>query len=193
MIRERGGRDQSVWLLFCVVVSLSSSSSSCSQTHTHSHMCSHVLSISTITIVIIQKNAKFLLEEGILDSLMYIVMPYLDKARRSESVSRREQDYARKAANCCVVLGKAYCAAVHTEGDLMLMALYERGNVPEERQLAQMLYEIPYHICRVNTNGNSDGSGNPKVTMNDFVLQQKSMPLSEDLANAIKDLAEEYR
>ena len=127
-----------------------------------------------------QKNAKFLLEEGILDSLMFIVMPFLDKARRSENVSRHEKDYARRAASCCVVLGKAYCAAVHTGGDLMLMALYERGNVPEERQLAQMLYEIPYHICSVAN----------KPTMKDFVMQQKSMPLAEDLANAIKDLAE---
>lgn len=27
--------------------------------------------------------------------------------------------HARLAANCCVALGKAHCAAVHTEGDLV--------------------------------------------------------------------------
>ena len=125
-----------------------------------------------------------MLEEGILDSLMFVLMRFLDKSRRCEgdddttTVSRAERDHAKRAAACCVTLGKAYCAAVHTEGDLMLMSLYERGTVPEERQLAQMLYEIPYHIC---TNAEQET----------FVLQQKSLPLAEDLATAIKDLSDQ--
>jgi hypothetical protein len=32
------------------------------------------------------------------------------------------------------------------KGDLLLMSLYERGTVPEVRQVAQMLQEVPHHV-----------------------------------------------
>eukprot|EP00540_Astrosyne_radiata_P023592 CAMPEP_0116843776 /NCGR_PEP_ID=MMETSP0418-20121206/12284_1 /TAXON_ID=1158023 /ORGANISM="Astrosyne radiata, Strain 13vi08-1A" /LENGTH=153 /DNA_ID=CAMNT_0004474583 /DNA_START=229 /DNA_END=690 /DNA_ORIENTATION=- len=127
-----------------------------------------------------KRNARFLLDEGILDSLLYVLMWYW--AQRGDA-SPSNHDHAKRAAACCITLGKAHCAAVHTDGDLMLMSLYERGTVPEERQLAQMLYEIPYHVC---SNLNKDS--NPQ--QDSFVLQQQSMPHAEELANAIKDLVD---
>lgn len=140
-----------------------------------------------------KKTARFLLDEGILDSLLFIVTKYFDQQskqqqspsggdrdRRKSSHSKRssrEHSHAKLAANCCITLGKAHCAAVHTEGDLLLMSLYERGSVPEERQLAQMLYEVPHHVV-------SSGAGSDT-----FLLQQASMPKEEEMSKKIKQLA----
>jgi hypothetical protein len=121
-----------------------------------------------------KQRARILLDEGVLDSLMYILNCHFDKRG---NVTKDESHHAKLAAICCVTLGKAHCAAVHTEGDLLLMSLYERGSVPEERQLAQMLYEVPHHVTR---------DGNPE----NFCLQQTSMPKAEDAARTIKALAD---
>eukprot|EP00978_Attheya_sp_CCMP212_P004619 scaffold10074_cov59-Attheya_sp.AAC.1 len=105
-------------------------------------------------------------KEGILESLVWIfngfVASYTSDSDESlehllgddESVVdfppnvQCSEDFfhAKLAAICCLTLGKAYCAVVHTDGDLLLMSSYNRGSVPEERQLAQMLYEVPHHI-----------------------------------------------
>ena len=122
-----------------------------------------------------KRHARMLLDEGILDSLMYILNRYFDKLRHGANIDAKERSYAKLAASCCVALGKAHCAAVHTEGDLLLMSMYERGTVPEERQLAQMLYEVPHHVL----------SKEPDV----FALLQTSMPTAEELASKIKDLS----
>lgn len=122
-----------------------------------------------------KRHARMLLDEGILDSLMYILNRFFDKARRGTPQDAQERFQAKLAASCCVTLGKAHCAAVHTEGDLLLMSMYERGTVPEERQLAQMLYEVPHHVL----------SKEPNV----FALQHMSMSKAEELACSIKDLA----
>jgi len=134
-----------------------------------------------------KRHARFLLDDGILDSVMYILDKHFDKARMAATIvedssatniTPQEERRARLAANCCVTLGKAHCAAVHTEGDLLLMSLYERGSVPEERQLAQMLYEVPHHIAKVS------------MGKEVFFLQQASMPKAEELAASIKALAD---
>ena len=77
---------------------------------------------------------------------MWILSRYFEKYNRRQTdewsnpeITGEERVAARLAATCCVTLGKAHCAAIHTEGDLLLMSLYERGTVPEERQLAQTL------------------------------------------------------
>jgi len=91
------------------------------------------------------------------------------------------------AAACCVTLGKSHCAAIHTEGDLLLMSLYERGTVPEERQLAQMLYEVPHH-ARVTPK-----SGDPTIvdpSLEVFSLKHLTLPQAEELAKSIKTLAD---
>ena len=121
-----------------------------------------------------KQRARILLDEGVLDSLMYILNCHFDKRG---NVTKDESYHAKLAATCCVTLGKAHCAAVHTEGDLLLMSLYERGSFPEERQLAQMLYEVPHHVTR---------DGKPE----NFCLQQTSMPKAEDAARTIKALAD---
>jgi hypothetical protein len=122
-----------------------------------------------------KRHARILLEEGILDSLLFMLNRHFDKLERGAKPDMREMSRVKLAANCCLTLGKAHCAAVHTEGDLLLMSMYERGTVPEERQLAQMLYEVPHHIL----------SKEPDI----FVIQQTSMSAAEDLANSIKNLA----
>ena len=89
------------------------------------------------------------MQEGILDSLMFILSRYFrsyssylrnetpatDSGEKEEPFSSFKQGgnaffHAKLAANCCVALGKAHCAAVHTEGDLLLMSAYSRGSVP---------------------------------------------------------------
>jgi hypothetical protein len=90
--------------------------------------------------------------------------------------------HAKLAATCCITLGKAYCAVVHTNGDLLLMSSYDRGNVPEERQLAQMLYEVPHHMT-VTKSSIPDGKEVLSIT-------EISMLQAEALAKAIKALTE---
>ena len=100
-------------------------------------------------------------------------------------ISVEEENLARVAATCCLTLGKAHCAAIHTEGDLLLMSLYEHGTVPEERQLAQMLHEIPYHT-RVTT------TDDPTIVdpgKEEFALKQMTLPQAEELAQSIKALS----
>jgi len=120
-----------------------------------------------------KKHARFLLDEGILDPLMFIVSRVFEITHRGQH-SGHERNHTKLAANCLITLGKAHCAAVHTEGDLMLMSLYEHGSVPEERQLAQMLYEVPHHLWRKDVDS--------------FVLQSASMPAAEEMAGRIKQL-----
>ena len=86
-------------------------------------------------------------------------------------------------ANCCVALGKAHCAAVHTEGDLLLMSAYSRGSVPIERQLAQMLFEVPHHLSSYGA-----GARGHHQFEAEFTLTELSMQQAEDLASSIKAL-----
>jgi len=169
--------------------------------------------------------SRWFLEEGILDSLMFILSNYF---RNYSSFLRNEQPtattnetmevaepfasfkqggnafyHAKLAANCCVALGKAHCAAVHTEGDLLLMSAYSRGSVPVERQLAQMLFEVPHHMKVMNSaavqTGNGAGEGNgvgasqlsqqqQQQYDGEFTLTELSMQQAEDLASSIKAL-----
>ena len=106
--------------------------------------------------------------------------------------------HARLAANCCVALGKAHCAAVHTEGDLLLMSAYSRGSVPVERQLAQMLFEVPHHMKVMNNGslsgddgfviGGEGGQQQQQFDNAEFTLTELSMQQAEDLASSIKAL-----
>ena len=141
-----------------------------------------------------KRRARIFLDEGILDSLMWILNRYFEKqnARGKEvnwafpEITPKEFNSAKLAAACCVTLGKAHCAAIHTEGDLLLMSLYERGTVPEERQLAQMLYEVPHHV-RVSK------TADPTIvdpSKEEFGLKQMTLPQAEELARAIKKLSE---
>lgn len=101
-------------------------------------------------------------------------------------ISMEELSFVRRAAVCCLTLGKSYCAAIHTEGDLLLMSLYERGSVPEERQLAQMLYEVPYHTRTTKTDDPTIIIPNQET----FLLKQMTLPQAEELSGKIKVLAE---
>lgn len=142
-----------------------------------------------LMILIKDKNtAHLLLEEGVLDSVIYIIDAFFrahqdtmardspDGTIPSHIQSSPEFLHARKAANCCVNLGKAHCAIVHTEGDLLLMSAYSNGAVPIERQLAQMLYEIPHYTSVPITPDKAllpDGDiiGNDVFTLKEITLQ----------------------
>ena len=72
-----------------------------------------------------KRHARILLDEGILDSLMYILNHFFEKVRRGLPIDAQERFQAKLAASCCVTLGKAHCAAVHTVVDLLLLSMYE--------------------------------------------------------------------
>jgi hypothetical protein len=126
-----------------------------------------------------KRHARFFLEEGILDSIMWIITRCGDSGEQQDA---QEYAHAKLAAQCCVTLGKAHCALVHTEGDLQLMSLYERGLVPEERQMAQMIHEVPHHVQVALS-----------ATEEVFVLKQIPMTQAEELAQSIMALANGQR
>ena len=66
------------------------------------------------------------------------------------------------------------------------MSQYERGTVPEERQLAQMLHEVPHHIRNTRTDDPTIIDPRKEV----FALRQMTLPQAEDLAASIKTLIE---
>lgn len=137
-----------------------------------------------------KQRARIFLEEGILDSLMYAIDKYLEKTEKGISfIGANEKAAAKLAAQCCLTLGKAHCALVHTEGDLLLMSLYERGTVPEERQLAQLLHEVPHH-GRVTNHANGE-SNTIKSGNETFILKQLTLPRAEEMAKVIKSIADE--
>uniref|UniRef100_A0A7S2K2M9 Uncharacterized protein n=1 Tax=Leptocylindrus danicus TaxID=163516 RepID=A0A7S2K2M9_9STRA len=172
-----------------------------------------------------KRHARMFLEEGILDSLMWILSGFFKKysalLRMTDSnhpnsttygAIEEKQDadgrsfgqksamhgadayvHARLAANCCVTLGKAHCAIVHTEGDLLLMSAYNRGAVPIERQGAQMLFEVPHHT-RVSTASmdpeDETGGAEGEQSSEFFTLTELSMQESEHLAKLIKNLCD---
>jgi hypothetical protein len=135
-----------------------------------------------------KQRARIFLDEGILDSIMWVISQYREKLGRNAAmenwvhpkITPDETKAARLAASCCLTLGKSHCAAIHTEGDLLLMSMYERGSVPEERQLAQMLHEIPFHTRATVTD-------DPATI--EFVLTHMSLPQAEELARSITALA----
>ena len=141
-----------------------------------------------------KQRARIFVDEGILDSIMWILGRYFEKSRppaesaawANRTISKEEEEAAKLAANCCLTLGKTYCAAIHTEGDLLLMSLYEHGTVPEERQLAQMLHEVPHHVRITKTDDPT--IVDPAKEM--FTLRQMALPQAEELAASIKNLAE---
>jgi len=138
-----------------------------------------------------KNHARMFLEEGIIDSLMHIIRSYcnnsfipLENLHISMDVTKLEKDvaffHAKTASNCCIALGKAHCALVHTEGDLLLMSSYSHGSVPVSRQLAQMLYEVPHHEV-INSN---------EVDKESFTLAELSLQQAEELSRSILYLAE---
>ncbi|KAG7368468.1 hypothetical protein IV203_031211 [Nitzschia inconspicua] len=141
-----------------------------------------------------KRRAKIFLDEGILDSIIWTLSRYFEKLEvvGKESnwafpdISRDEKVAASLAAQCCVTLGKAHCAAIHTEGDLQLMSMYERGTVPEERQVAQMLHEVPHHTRITKTDDPTIVEPNKEV----FALRQLTLPQAEELAKSIKAVAD---
>jgi hypothetical protein len=140
-----------------------------------------------------KQRARILLEEGILDSLMWMIGRYREKMNHDPSfdnwahpeITPEDTNATRLAASCCMTLGKSHCAAIHTEGDLLLMSLYERGTVPEERQLAQMLHEVPFHTRVTATDDPTIIDPGQEV----FAVKQMSLPQAEDLARSITALS----
>lgn len=149
---------------------------------------------ATEEVIILSKDkqmSRFFVSEGILDCLMWTIGRYLEKKQRGPGsefwlhpeITPQEASAAKLAASCCLTLGKSYCAAMHTEGDLQLMSLYERGTVPEARQLAQLLLEVPYHRRATTTE-------DPTVIENEvFAVQQLTLTQAEELASAIASIA----
>lgn len=140
-----------------------------------------------------KQKSRIFVDEGILDCLLWTIGRYFEKKQKepgSENwahpeITREEANTAKLAATCCLTLGKSYCAAIHTEGDLLLMSMYDRGTVPEERQLAQMLLEVPHHTRSTKTDDPTIVTPGKEV----FTLKQMTLPQAEELAAAIQALA----
>lgn len=144
-----------------------------------------------------KQRARIFVEEGILDCLLWTLGRYFERKNydplgpvkwMNANISRDEEHAAKRAAVCCLTLGKSYCAAIHTEGDLLLMSLYERGTVPEDRQLAQMLFEVPHHVRATVVE-------DPTIITKQevFALKHMTLPQAEELSTRIKTLAEENK
>ena len=141
-----------------------------------------------------KRRAKIFLDEGILDYIIWTLSRYFEKLEvvgkttnwAFPEISANEKAASNLAAQCCVTLGKAHCAAIHTEGDLLLMSMYERGTVPEERQVAQMLHEIPHHARVTKTNDPTIVQPSKEV----FSLRQLTLQQAEELARSIKAVAD---
>ena len=149
-------------------------------------------------------TAHALLDEGILDSLLYIIACFF--RNQGGAILRDSPDgimpmsirsdpefmHAKKAANCCVNLGKAHCAIVHTEVDDLLMSAYSNGAVPIERQLAQMLHEVPHHTSLPTTPANKQSSEGGDITSSNdvvFTLTELSLQHAERLSMSILALS----
>ena len=88
---------------------------------------------------------------------MYILraffQSFVEKLRQSGQKALKLENYmadpnffhSKLAANCCVALAKAHCAGANSEdGDVS----YNGGlSLPVQRQVAQLLYEIPHHMA----------------------------------------------
>ena len=134
-----------------------------------------------------------LLEEGILDSLMYLLraffLNYAELQRQSGKTTIPVETYmadpnffhAKLASNCCVALGKAHCAMVHTNGEEMIAAT-AHITVPITKQLAQMLYEVPHHMA---LKSNVDGEEKEIFKL----TTEMSIQQAEDLASSIVSLS----
>eukprot|EP00980_Cylindrotheca_fusiformis_P001201 scaffold328_cov130-Cylindrotheca_fusiformis.AAC.15 len=139
-----------------------------------------------------KRRARILLEEGILDYIIWVLGRYLEKIRNTseewkhQDVTPNERVAAKQAAVCCLTLGKAHCAAIHTEGDLQLMSLYERGIVPEERQVAQMLLEVPHHVRITNTPDPTIVDPSKEV----FAYRELDLAQAEELAKSVMLVAD---
>ena len=72
---------------------------------------------------------------------------------------------------------------------MLLMSAYSRGSVPVQRQLAQMLFEVPHHMKVINPTpvDNVDGTADQQYDA-EFTLTELSMQQAEDLASSIKAL-----
>jgi hypothetical protein len=141
-----------------------------------------------------KRRAKIFLDEGILDYIIWTLSRYFEKLEvvgkttdwANPDITASEKTAANLAALCCVTLGKAHCAAIHTEGDLLLMSMYERGTVPEERQVAQMLHEISHHARVTKTTDPTIVQPSKEV----FAPRQLTLSQAEELARSIKAVAE---
>ena len=140
-----------------------------------------------------KRRAKIFLDEGILDYIIWTISRYIEKVEAigkntdwaNPTITPSEKTAANLAAMCCVTLGKAHCAAIHTEGDLLLMSMYARGTVPEERQMAQMLHEVPHHARVTKTNDPTIVQPSKEV----FAPRELTLSQAEELAKSIKLVA----
>jgi hypothetical protein len=140
-----------------------------------------------------QSHSRMLLDEGILDSLMFILraffLNYADIQRKNGEKTIPVETYmadpnfyhAKLASNCCVALAKAHCAMAHTTGEEMI-ASNAHMTVPLTKQVAQMLYDVPHHMV-LNTEKDGEREEVFKLTT------EMSVEQAENLASSILSLS----
>jgi len=134
-----------------------------------------------------------LLDEGILDSLMFILraffLNYAEIKRKSGEKTIPVETYmadpnfyhAKLASNCCVALAKAHCAMAHTNGEDIIVT-FAHITVPLTKQVAQMLYDVPHHMV-LNTEKDGETQEVFKLTT------EMSIEQAENLASSIVSLS----
>jgi len=140
-----------------------------------------------------KSHSRMLLDEGILDSLMFILraffLSYADIQRKSGEKSIPVETYmadpnfyhAKLASNCCVALAKAHCAMAHTNREDMI-ASSAHMTIPLTKQVAQTLYDVPHHMV-LNTEKDGESQEIFKLTT------EMSIEQAEDLASSIVNLS----
>lgn len=140
-----------------------------------------------------KSHSRMLLDEGILDSIMYILraffLNYADIQRKTGEKSIPVETYmadpnyyhAKLASNCCVALAKAHCAMAHTTGEDAI-ATNAHITVPLTKQVAQMLYDVPHHMV-LKTEKDGETQEIFKLTT------EMSIEQAENLASSIVSLS----
>lgn len=141
-----------------------------------------------------KSHSRMLLDEGILDSLMYILrkffLHYADVRKRNADGTIPTETYmsdpnyfhSKLASNCCVALAKAHCALSHNAAEEQVETNVHM-TVPIAKQVAQMLYEVPHHMV-LKTDG-TEGENKEVFKLTTEMSTQQA----EDLALSIVSLS----
>ncbi len=139
------------------------------------------------------------LQEGILDSLMYILRAffesYAEKMNKSGLTELPLETYmgdpnyfhSKLAANCCVALAKAYSAGSapsHDSSEPSTSLGSSNGlSLPVSSQVAKLLFEVPHHM---SIKVSDAAEGEKKETFK--LTTEMTYKIAEDLASSITAL-----
>ncbi len=141
---------------------------------------------------------EFNIQEGILDSLMYILRAFFESYAEKLSHSGLTElplemymgdpnyFHSKLAANCCVALAKAYTVGSlpsQDSNEYPTSSTTTGASFPISKQVAQMLHEVPHHMAVKNP----DAAEGEKKEMFKLTTEM-TFQIAEDLASSITAL-----